>query len=64
LVLVGVEGVAEKLLAHALNSTPEAAASARRLIEELIARGHFGFRNVLETHKKKAGTENRNAERG
>jgi len=60
-VLIGVEKEAETLLAHALNGSPGAAASAHRATEELIARGHFGFRKVLAAHEKKPSTESRNA---
>jgi hypothetical protein len=46
--LLGVESDAMELLRKALESNnPEAVRSARRLAEELIARGHFGFRAVL-----------------
>ncbi len=46
--LLGVESDAIELLRSALNSNnPDAALSARRLAEELIARGHFGFRTLL-----------------
>jgi hypothetical protein len=46
--LLGVENDAMELLRQALRgSNPEAVLSARRLTEELIARGHFGFRAVL-----------------
>jgi len=46
--LLGVENDATELLRQALRSNnPEAALSARRLAEELIARGHFGFRAIL-----------------
>jgi hypothetical protein len=46
--LLGVENDAMELLRQALRSNnPEAVVSARRLAEDLIARGHFGFRAVL-----------------
>ena len=46
--LLGVENDAMELLRQALRSdNPDAAPSARRLAEELIARGHFGFRALL-----------------
>jgi hypothetical protein len=46
--LVGVEDDARRLLRLALDSNrPEAALPARRLVEDLIARGHFGFRTLL-----------------
>jgi hypothetical protein len=46
--LLGVENDSMELLRQALGSNnPEAVLSARRLTEELIARGHFGFRAVL-----------------
>ncbi len=46
--LLGVESDAIELLRRALNSNkPDAALSARRLAEELIARGHFAFRTLL-----------------
>lgn len=46
--LLGVESDAMELLRQAMGTTnPEAAMSARRLAEELIARGHFGFRALL-----------------
>jgi hypothetical protein len=46
--LLAVENDAMELLRQALRSdNPEAALSARRLAEELIARGHFGFRAIL-----------------
>lgn len=45
--LMGVENNAMELLRQALGSNnPEAVLSARRLAEELIARGHFGFRAI------------------
>ncbi|MGC8761736.1 MAG: hypothetical protein ACP5VC_17400 [Bryobacteraceae bacterium] len=47
--LLGVENDAMELLRRALRSNnPEAAISARRLAEELIARGHFGLRDLLK----------------
>lgn len=46
--LLGVEDDAQKVLKLALGSNnPDASLSARRLTEELIARGHFGFRALL-----------------
>jgi hypothetical protein len=46
--LLGVENDAKQILKLALSSNdPEASLSARRLTEELIARGHFGFRTLL-----------------
>lgn len=46
--LLGVENDAMELLRQALGSNnPEAVFSARRLTEELIARGHFGFRSLI-----------------
>lgn len=46
--LLGIENDAMELLRQALRgNNPEAVVSARRLAEELIARGHFGFRAVL-----------------
>jgi hypothetical protein len=46
--LIGVENDAERLIKTALNSDrPDAVMSASRLIEDLIARGHYGFRNLL-----------------
>ena len=47
MLLVGVERETEELLTHALSS-PAAAASARRVTEELIARGHFRYRRLLD----------------
>ncbi len=48
--LLGVENDAMELLRQALESNnPEAALGARRLAEELIARGHFGFRDLLKS---------------
>jgi hypothetical protein len=47
--LLGVENDAMALLRQAMGSNnPEAALGARRLAEELIARGHFGFRALLK----------------
>lgn len=47
--LLGIENDAMELLRQALRSNnPEAVVSARRLAEELIARGHFGFRALLK----------------
>jgi hypothetical protein len=47
--VIGVEGDAQELLRLALLSNhPDAALSARRLIEELIAKGHFQFRRLLQ----------------
>jgi hypothetical protein len=46
--LAGIQNAAEKVLRVALGSNnPEAATSAGRLTEELIARGHFEFRRIL-----------------
>jgi hypothetical protein len=46
--LLGVGSYAMELLRQALRSNnPDAALSARRLADELIARGHFGFRAIL-----------------
>ena len=46
--LVGVEDDARRLLRSALDSNqPDAALPARRLVEDLIAKGHFGFRTLL-----------------
>lgn len=46
--LLGVENDAMELLRVALGSNiPDAVLGARRLIEELIARGNFGFRMLL-----------------
>jgi hypothetical protein len=46
--LLGVENEAREVIRLALESNvPEAAMSARHLAENLIARGHFGFRNLL-----------------
>jgi hypothetical protein len=47
-VLIGAEGDARTLLKRALDSNnPEGSSSARRLIEWLIAKGQFGFRDLL-----------------
>ena len=47
-VLIGVEGDARTLLKRALDSdNPDGSSSARRLIEWLIAKGQFGFRDLL-----------------
>ncbi len=47
-VLMGVEGDARTLLKQAIESpNPEGSSSARRLIEWLIAKGQFGFRDLL-----------------
>jgi hypothetical protein len=47
-VLIGVEGDARTMLKRALDSNhPEGSASARRLVEWLIAKGQFGFRTLL-----------------
>ena len=47
-VLIGVEGDARTLLKRALDSNnPEGSSSARRLIEWLIGKGQFGFRDLL-----------------
>ncbi len=48
--LVGVEKEAEDILTHALAS-PAARDSGLALIQELMARGHYGFRKVLITHQ-------------
>lgn len=48
--LVGVEKEAEDILTHTLAS-PAARDSGLALIQELMARGHYGFRKVLTTHK-------------
>lgn len=46
--LIGVESDVRRLLRSALDSNqPEASHGARRLIEELIARGHFEFRGLV-----------------
>jgi hypothetical protein len=48
-ILIGVEGDARALLKEALRSNvPEASFAATRLIEELIAKGQFGFRTLLD----------------
>ena len=47
-ILIGVEANARTLLKRALESNnPEGSASARSLIEWLIAKGQFGFRDLL-----------------
>ena len=47
-ILIGVEEEAKRVLRHALDSSnPEAALSARRLTEYLIAKGNFGFTTLL-----------------
>ena len=47
-ILVGVEEAAKRLLRVALDSdNPDAALAARRLLEHLIAKGNFGFRDLL-----------------
>jgi hypothetical protein len=47
-ILVGVEDAAKRLLRLALDSgNPAAALAARRLTEHLIAKGNFGFTNLL-----------------
>lgn len=47
-ILLGVEDKARVLLTQALASNhPDGALSARRLVEELIAKGNFGFRSLL-----------------
>jgi len=47
-ILIGVEGDARRMLKRALDSNnPEGSLSAKRLIEWLIAKGHFGFRTLL-----------------
>jgi hypothetical protein len=46
--LLGVEADARSLLRRAMESNnPEGALASRRLIEELIAKGQFGFRDLL-----------------
>jgi hypothetical protein len=46
--LLGVEDDAKRVLRHAIDSNnADAALSARRLTEHLIARGHFGFTSLL-----------------
>lgn len=46
--LLGVEDDARQMITLALESSrPEAVESAGRLVENLIARGHFGFRSLL-----------------
>ena len=46
--LMGVENDAQRLLRGALQSNnPDGVLAARRLIEELIAKGQFGFRQLL-----------------
>jgi hypothetical protein len=58
-VLIGVEGDARRLLKRALDSnSPEGSSSARRLVEWLIAKGQFGFRDLLSgrTQKKLSGS--------
>jgi hypothetical protein len=46
--LLGIEDEAREVIRLALESNvSEAATSAQRLAENLIARGHFGFRNIL-----------------
>ena len=46
--LLGVEDDAKRLLRHAIDSNnADAALSARRLAEHLIARGNFGFTSLL-----------------
>ena len=46
--LLEVEGDAIELLKQAMASNnPDAVSAARRLADELIARGHFGFRTLL-----------------
>ncbi len=49
--LVGVEKETSELLTLALNSGTSRD-PARRLIEDLIARGHFGFRTLLNAKTK------------
>jgi hypothetical protein len=47
-ILLGVEDKARALLSQALaGNHPDGSLSARRLVEELIAKGHFGFRSLL-----------------
>ena len=46
--IIGVEENARRVLKAALESqSPEGALGARRLVEELIARGQFGFQTLL-----------------
>jgi len=45
--LVGVEHEVEELACPRAEVGPQAADSARRVAEELIARGHFRFSKVL-----------------
>lgn len=47
-ILLGVEENARAVLSRALGSdSPEGSLAAKRLIEELIAKGNFGFRTLL-----------------
>jgi hypothetical protein len=47
-ILLGVEDDARKVLKQALASNhPEGSLAAKRLIEQLIGKGHFGFRTLL-----------------
>jgi hypothetical protein len=47
-ILLGVEDGARAILRQVLASNhPEGALAARRLVEELIAKGNFGFRSLL-----------------
>jgi hypothetical protein len=47
-ILIGVEADVRALLKRALESNnPEGSASARRHVERLIAKGQFGFRDLL-----------------
>jgi len=56
--LLGVQDAAEEILRTALRSNkPEAVSLAERVVEDLISRGHFGFRKVLlEVHGGHAGS--------
>jgi hypothetical protein len=47
-ILLGIENDARALLSQALASNhPDGALSAKRLIEEFIAKGQFNFRTLL-----------------
>ncbi len=49
--LLGVEDDARRLLKSALESNnPDGALAAKRMVEELIAKGQFGFRQLLTEH--------------
>jgi len=53
--VLGVEDETRRLLTAALKSNvPDAAIAAGRLTQELIARGHFGFRDLLEQTPREA----------